>query len=114
MSHSIAITFKDPEADTGTEESNIFDGEVDQSEQTFYLVTAPSFISLFPGNSVKPLYFVRLISKDVAEMDISDPCGHFVVKGERYFQGYYLKLCRSKEIKVKKKYNSASKSLCNT
>ena len=36
-------------------------------------------------------------------MDISDPYGHFVAKGERYFQGYYLKLCRSKEIKVKKK-----------
>ena len=35
-------------------------------------------------------------------MDISDPYGHFVVKDERYFQGYYLKLCRSKDIKVKK------------
>ena len=37
-----------------------------------------------------------------AEMDISDPYRHFVVKSERYFQGYYLKLCRSKDIKVKK------------
>ena len=35
-------------------------------------------------------------------MDISDPYGHFVAKGERYFQGYYLKLCRSKDIKAKK------------
>ena len=35
-------------------------------------------------------------------MDISDPCGHFVAKGERYFQGCYLKLFRSKDIKVKK------------
>ena len=35
-------------------------------------------------------------------MDISDPYWHFVVKSERYFQGYYLKLCRSKDIKVKK------------
>ena len=34
-------------------------------------------------------------------MDISDPYGHFVPKGERYFQGYYLRLCRSKDIKVK-------------
>ena len=62
----------------------------------------PSFISLFSGNSVEPLYFGKLISKDVAEMDISDPYGHFSAKGERFFQGYYLKLCRSKEIKVKK------------
>ena len=34
-------------------------------------------------------------------MDISVPYEHFVAKGERYFQGYYLKLCRSKDIKVK-------------
>ena len=84
------------------EEIYIFDGEVDQSEQIFYFVTVPSFISLFSRNSVEPLYFVKFIWKDIAEMDISDPCGHFVAKGERYFQGYYLKLCRSKYIKVKK------------
>ena len=62
----------------------------------------PSFISLFSGNSVEPLHFVKLMSKDVAEMDISDPYVHSVAKGERYFQGYYLKLCRSKDIKIKK------------
>ena len=62
----------------------------------------PSFISLFSGNSVEPLYFVKLISKDVTEIHISNPYGHFVAKGERYFQGYYLKLCHSKDIKVKK------------
>ena len=35
-------------------------------------------------------------------MDISDPYGHFVAKDEHYFQGYYLKLCHSKDIKLKK------------
>ena len=35
-------------------------------------------------------------------MDISDPCGHFLSKGECYCQGYYLKLCCSKDIKVTK------------
>ena len=35
-------------------------------------------------------------------MDISDPYGHFVGKGECYFQDYYLKLCLSQDIKVKK------------
>ena len=35
-------------------------------------------------------------------MDLSNPYGHFVAKNERYFQGYYLKLCRSKDITVKK------------
>ena len=62
----------------------------------------PSFISLFSGNSVEPLYFVKLISKDVAKIDISDPYVQFLAKVERHFQGYYLKLCRSKNIKVKK------------
>ena len=93
---------EDPAVDAGTEEIDNFDGEVDQSEQIFYFVTMPSFISLFSGNSVEPLHFVKLISKDVAEMDISDPYVHSVAKGERYFQGYYLKLCRSKDIKVEK------------
>ena len=100
--NKIVSSEEDPEADAGTEEIDIFDGAIDQSEQIFYFATVPSFISLFSGNSVKPLCFVKLISKDVAEMDISDPCGHFVAKGERCFQGYYLKLCRSKDIKVKK------------
>ena len=93
---------EDPEDDTITDEIDIFDEEVDQSEQIFDFVTVPSFISLFSGSSVEPLYFVKLVSKGVAEMDISDPYGHFVTKGERYFQGYYLKLCQSKDIKVKK------------
>ena len=87
------------EADAGTEDIKIFYGEVDQYERIFYFVAAPSFISLFSGNSVKPLYFVKLISKDVAEMDISDPYGHFVARGEHYFQDYYLKLCRLKIVK---------------
>ena len=61
---------EDLEADVSTEE--IFDEEADQSEQNFYFVTVPSFISLLSGNSVEPLCFVRLISKDCAEMDILD------------------------------------------
>ena len=77
---------EDPEADAGTEEINIFDREVEQSEQNLFFVTVPSVISLFSGNSVEPLYFVKFISKDVAEMEISDPYGHFVAKGEHYFQ----------------------------
>ena len=68
-----------------TEKINIFDGEVDQSERNFCFVTMPSFISLFSENSAKPLYFVKLISKAVTEMNISDPYGHFFAKGASYF-----------------------------
>ena len=52
---------EDPEADAGTEEIDIFDGEVGQSDQIFYFLTVASFIYLFSRNSVKPLYFVKLI-----------------------------------------------------
>ena len=88
-----------------------FYGEVDQFEQIFYFVTMPSFISLFSGNSGEPLCFVKVISNCFAQMDISDPYGHFVAKGERYFQGYYLKLCCSKDIKVKEIQFCQQKSL---
>ena len=33
---------------------------------------------------------------------MSDPYGHFVEKGEKYFQGLYLKLVRSRNAKVKR------------
>ena len=36
------------------------------------------------------------------EEDISDPYRKFVAKDERYFQGLYLKLVRSRNAKVKR------------
>ena len=54
---------KDPQADADAEKIGIFDEEADQSEQIFDFVTVPSFISLISGNSVEPLYFVKLVSK---------------------------------------------------
>ena len=80
---------------------DIFDEELDQSEQIFDFITAPSFVSLYSDNSIEPLYFVQITGKGVAEDHISDPYGHFVAKGENYFQGFYLKLGRSRNAKVK-------------
>ena len=42
--------------------------------------------------TIEPLYFVQITGKGVAEDDISDPFGHFIAKGKKYFQGLYLKL----------------------
>ena len=81
---------------------DIFDEELDQSEQIFDFITAPSFVSLYSDNSIEPLYFVQITGKGVAEGHISDPYGHFVAKGEKYFQGFYLKLGRSRNAKVKR------------
>ena len=81
---------------------DIFDEELDQSEQIFDFVTVPSFVSLYCGNSIDPLYFVQITGKGVAEDNISDPYGHFIAKGEKYFQRFYLKLGRSRNAKVKR------------
>ena len=48
--------------------------------QIFYFVTVPLFISLFSGNSVEPLYFVKLISQDLAEIDIPIHTYTFLLK----------------------------------
>ena len=88
--------------DNAFSDEQFFDEEVDQTEQVFDFVTVPSFISLFSGSSIEPLYFVKVTGKSVATEDLSDPYGHFVSKGERYFQGLYLKLVRSRDVNVKK------------
>ena len=68
----------------------LFDEEIDQTEQMFDFITVPSFVSLYSGSSIKPLYFVQVTGKGVAEEDISDPYGHFVAKGERSFRGNWF------------------------
>ena len=45
---------------------------------------------------------MKVTGKSVATKDLSDPYGHFVSKGDRYFQGLYLKLVRSRDVRVKK------------
>ena len=65
-----------------------FDEEINQTEQIFNFITVPSFVSLFFGSTIEPFYFVKITWKDVDEDHISDPYGHFVLKGRRYFQGF--------------------------
>ena len=87
--------------DTSSEEE-LFDEEIDQMEQIFDFIIVLSFVSLYSGSSIEPLCFVQVTAKGFAEEDISDPNGHLVAKGERYFQGLYLKLVRSRNAKVKR------------
>ena len=44
-------------------EEEKLDEEVDQNQQIFDFVEVPSFISLFTGSRVEPLYFVKVIEK---------------------------------------------------
>ena len=57
-----------------------FDEEIEQSEQAFDIVTVSSFVSLFLGNIIEPLYFVKVIEEGVTVEDLFDPYGHFVSK----------------------------------
>ena len=77
------------------------DDEVDQSEQMFHFVEAPSFVSLFSGSTAESLYFMKVLEKGIATENLSDPYNHFIGTGERYFKGCYLKIARSKNISFK-------------
>ena len=69
--------------------------DIDQTEQIFYFITVPSFVSLFSGSTIDPLYFV-------AEEDNSDSYVHFVSKGMRYFQGLNLEAVCSRNSRVRR------------
>ena len=75
---------------------------VDKTKQILDFIEVPSFVSLFSGSQNEPLYFVKVTEKDTAEKDLTDPYGHFIGTGEKFLKGYYLKQCRSKQIRKKK------------
>ena len=87
------------EDDAGLEE---LDKEIDQTKQIFNFIIVLSFVSLFSESTIEPLSFVQITGKCIAEEDISDPSGHFVLKGMLYFQRLYLKAVCSRYTKVKK------------
>ena len=69
----------------------------------FEFITVPSFVYLLCSDTtIQPLYFVQITGKGLAEDDISGRCGHFIAKGEIYLQGLYLKLVRSRNLKIKR------------
>ena len=81
------------------------DEEVDAIEKTkrlFDFLDVPSFASPFSGNQNEPLYFVKVTEKGTAQKDLTDPYGHFIGNGKRFFKGFYFKLSRSKHISKKK------------
>ena len=78
------------------------DEEIDQTKQIFNFITVPSLVSLFSESTIELLSFVQITGIGVAEEDISDPHGHFVLKGRLYFQGLYLKAVLSRYTRVKK------------
>ena len=76
--------------------------KIDQTKQISDFITVPSFVFLFSESTIEPLSSVKITGKDVVKEDISDPYGHFVLKGMLYFQGLYLKAVWSRYTRVSK------------
>ena len=96
------ILFED--ADVEVEDASpeeLFDEEIDQTEQTFDFITVLPFTSLYSGSSIEPLYFVQVNGTSLAEEDILIPTDILSQKVS-YFEGLYLKLVHSRNAKVKR------------
>ena len=91
----------DIEVEDTNSEAELFNDEIEQTEQIFDFIIVSSFISLYSESSIEPLYFVQVTGKGVAEEDISNPYGHYGHKRWCMFQGLYLKLLCSKDAKIK-------------
>ena len=97
--------FEECENDSKEEHSEV---EIDdyfadkEEEQIFDFIEIPSFVTLFTGVSSEPLYFVKVISKGIADERLSDNWRHLILPKSRYFTGHYLKLARSRNILTKK------------
>ena len=84
------------------DESDDDDDGIDRTEQIFNFVDVPSFISLFSGSPNEPLYFVKVVGKGTASEGITDRYGHFISAGEMFFKGFYLKMARLKNSKIRR------------
>ena len=57
---------------------------------------------LLAETKMNPFILSRLQKKGTAQKDLTDPYGHFIGNGKRFFKGFYFKLSRSKHIGKKK------------
>ena len=60
---------------------------IDKTEHIFGFLNVPSFASPFSGNQNEALYFLKVAEKDTAQKDLTDPFGHLIGNGERFFKG---------------------------
>ena len=77
------------------------DGKIDQSQQIFQFITAPSFVSLCSGTTIEPHYFVQITGKDVAEDAFLILMVTLLPRAKSTYKGLYLKLVRSRNSKIK-------------
>ena len=63
-----------------------------QNEQIFDFVDIPSFVTLLTGVNAEPLYFLKVIDKEIVDGTLSNKWGHIISPGTRYFTCHYLRL----------------------
>ena len=77
--------------------------EFDRTQHIFNFVDVPSFVLIFSGSLIEPLYFVKVTEKGAATENHSDPYGYFLFAGEKILKWFfYLKLARSRNASKKK------------
>ena len=83
------------------------DADVDREKQVFEFVETATFITLFTGSQVKPLYFVQVTEKGMPNQSypIRTVTCITCIPGERYSKGHCLKLIRSRNISIRQLAN---------
>ena len=54
-------------------------------------VDVPSFVAVLSNNLNKPVYFIKVEEKGIAECELRNRFGHVVLVGETYFKGNYYR-----------------------
>ena len=93
--------------DTEAVEETIEDMDVDleecgldeqlKSDNVFEFIEPDTYISMASDDYREPLYFAKVIEKNVAKDEIHDRFGHTIFPEERYIKAKYLRSIRSKK-----------------
>ena len=67
----------------------------------YELATIPSFVAVISCNTSEPIYFIKIIEKNVAKENLRDQFGHEIFPGEWYVKGFYFQKSRLKTSTLK-------------
>ena len=91
--------------------SNANEDEVIDSSVLFSVIGPETYIGLrSPTSSLELFFVIKVVSKQIAEVNMVDTHGHAIIAGEAYVVGNYLEKKETKkhvEFKVAKNYQSA-------
>ena len=87
--------------DTDVSEDCLLDGENDPTK-IFEFVTIDSFVVVISCNTSEPIYFIKIVEKNVAKENQRDQFECEIFPGECNLKVFYLQNVRSKNIYIKK------------